>query len=87
MYDSINLDSMFIAQPPDFNVGSCGGSITGAVGTNQYTFSGGSLPAHSTCTLQLMVTQNFNGTLTNTIGAGAVTTDQEPLIHRLPPLH
>ena len=77
MYDSINNDSMYIAQPPSSDtVGSCGGAITATVGTNHYAFSGGTLAANSTCTLQIMVTQNFNGTLTNTIPAGAVTTDQ-----------
>ena len=33
-----------IANPPNFNVGTCGGTLSGTVGTNTYTFSGGTYP-------------------------------------------
>ncbi len=65
---------MIIANPPNFNTGTCGGTLTGTVGSNVFTFSGGVLPASSTCTLTLRATMTVNGNLTNTIGAGAVTT-------------
>ena len=52
----------------------CGGTLSGNPGENAFTFSGGSLPANSSCTLTLSVTMNVNGNLTNVIPAGAVTT-------------
>lgn len=65
---------MIIANPPNFNVGTCGGTLTGVIGSNTVSFSGGSLPAASNCTLTLSVTMTVNGNLTNTIPAQAVTT-------------
>jgi LPXTG-site transpeptidase (sortase) family protein len=67
---------MFLATPPNFSVGTCGGTLTGAPGEASFTFDGGSLPAKSLCTLTIGVTMNVNGNLTNTIPAGAVTTQQ-----------
>jgi len=67
---------MFIANPPNFTVGTCGGTLTGTPGERTFNFSGGSLPAKSLCTLTLSVTMDVNGNLTNTIPAGAVTTQQ-----------
>jgi LPXTG-site transpeptidase (sortase) family protein len=65
---------MLIATPPDLNVGTCGGTLTGVPGAATFSFSGGSLLASSNCTLTLSATMSVNGNLTNTIGAGAVTT-------------
>lgn len=67
---------MILANPVNFNVGTCGGTLTGTPGTNSFTFSGGTLAPLATCTLTLSATMTVNGNLTNTIGAGAVTTDQ-----------
>jgi len=67
---------MFLANPPNFSVGTCGGTLTGTPGEATFTFSGGSLPAKSLCTLTVSVTMNVNGNLTNTIPAGAVTTQE-----------
>jgi LPXTG-site transpeptidase (sortase) family protein len=67
---------MIIANPPNLTVGTCGGTLSGAPGAGTFSFSGGSLPASGTCTLTLSVTMTVNGNLTNTIGAGAVTTVQ-----------
>jgi LPXTG-site transpeptidase (sortase) family protein len=67
---------MFLANPPNFSVGTCGGALNGAPGEASFTFDGGSLPAKSLCTLTISVTMNVNGNLTNTIPAGAVTTQQ-----------
>jgi LPXTG-site transpeptidase (sortase) family protein len=65
---------MIIANPPNLNVGSCGGSLVGAPGASSFTFSGGSLSASTNCTLTLSATMVANGNLTNTIYAGDVTT-------------
>ena len=65
---------MILANPLNFNVGTCGGTLTGTPGTNTFSFSGGSLPPGSSCTLTLSVTMTVNGNLTNTIPANAVTT-------------
>jgi len=65
---------MIIANPPNFNTGTCGGTLSGAVGDSTITFSGGSLSAATTCTMTMSVTMVTNGNLTNTIPIGAVTT-------------
>ena len=67
---------MFLANPPSFSVGTCEGTLTGTPGQATFTFTGGSLPAKSLCTLNVNVTMNVNGNLTNTIPAGAVTTQE-----------
>jgi LPXTG-site transpeptidase (sortase) family protein len=67
---------MFLANPPNFSEGTCGGTLTGTPGEATFTFSGGSLPAKSLCTLTISVTMNVNGNLTNVIQAGAVTTQE-----------
>ena len=65
---------MILATPLNFNVGTCGGTLTGNPGESTFSFSGGSLPASGRCLLTLSVTMTVNGNLTNTIPAGAVTT-------------
>jgi LPXTG-site transpeptidase (sortase) family protein len=65
---------MMIANPPDFSTGTCGGTLTGTVGSNVIDFKGGFLAANKRCTLTLSVTMDVNGNLTNTIPAGGVTT-------------
>ena len=65
---------MILANPLNFNVGTCGGALSGAAGAGSFSFSGGSLPASGTCTLTLSATMNVNGNRTNIIPANAVTT-------------
>ena len=65
---------MVLANPLHFNVGSCGGTLSGVSGTSSFSFSGGLLPAGGRCTLTLSVIMTINGNLTNTIPANAVTT-------------
>ena len=65
---------MILATPVNFNVGTCGGTLSGNPGASSFSFSGGNLPALGNCTLTLSVTMTVNGNLTNTIPAGAVTT-------------
>src|SRR5215213_2251834 len=67
-------DGMILANPVNFNIGTCGGTLTGSPGDNSFTFSGGSLPALGRCTLTLSATMTVNGNLTNTVPSGAVTT-------------
>ena len=65
---------MILANPLNFNVGTCGGTLSGVSGTSSFSFSGGSLPAFGTCSLTLSATMTVNGNLTNIIPANAVTT-------------
>ncbi len=66
---------MELADPVTFDVGTCGGTLTGNPGDSSFSFSGGILPANSNCILTLRVVMSVNGNLTNRIPAGAVTTD------------
>ena len=65
---------MEIASPANLNVGTCGGALSGNPGDTSYSFSGGTLPPNTSCTVTLSVTMTVNGNLTNRILAGAVTT-------------
>ena len=65
---------MIIANPPNLNTGTCGGTLTGTAGSNTFNFANGVLPAATSCTMTLNATMTVNGNLTNTIAAGAVTT-------------
>ena len=67
---------MILATPVNFNVGTCGGTLTGTPGANSFSFSGGSLPPRGRCTLTLSATMTVNGNLTNTIPAGAISTTE-----------
>lgn len=67
---------MILANPVNFNVGTCGGVLDGSPGANSFSFRGGSLPPQGTCVLTLSATMTVNGNLTNTIPAGAVSTAQ-----------
>jgi LPXTG-site transpeptidase (sortase) family protein len=64
---------MILANPVNFNVGTCGGTLSGAPGDGSFSFSGGSLPVSGTCTLTLSATMTVNGNLTNVIPANAIT--------------
>lgn len=65
---------MIIANPPNLDTGSCGGTLIGTPGASSFSFSGGSLAAATSCTLTLSTTMTVNGNLTNQIPANAVTT-------------
>lgn len=73
-FTDVMPDHMILANPANFDVGTCGGSLTGTPGSSSFSFSGGSLPALTSCTLTLSATMTVNGNLTNTIPAGAVST-------------
>lgn len=65
---------MILANPVNFDVGTCGGTLSGVPGSNSFSFNGGMLPSLGRCTLTLSATMTVNGNLTNRIPAGAVTT-------------
>jgi LPXTG-site transpeptidase (sortase) family protein len=67
-------NGMFIANPANLSVGNCGGTLSGAPGSNTFSLVGASLTPGASCTLTLSVTMNVNGNLTNVIPANAVTT-------------
>jgi len=74
MVDAVNGPGIILANPPSFNVGTCGGTMTGNPGDSSFTFSGGVLPGNTSCMLTLKVVMSVNGNRTNRIPAGAVTT-------------
>ncbi len=65
---------MYVANPPNPNTGTCGGTITAVPGAISFSYSGGSLPASGSCYITVNVGMNVNGNLTNSLGIGAVTT-------------
>jgi len=65
---------IIIANPANLNTGTCGGALTGNPGDTSFSFSGGTLPPNTSCTLTVSTTMQVNGNLTNLIPAGAVTT-------------
>lgn len=67
-------NGMIIANPPNPNVGTCGGSISAVAGSGSFSFSGGTLPAFATCTLTISATMTVNGNLINVIPAQSVIT-------------
>jgi LPXTG-site transpeptidase (sortase) family protein len=69
-----NVSGMKLANPPAFNTGTCGGILTGTAGTASFSFSGGVLQPNSDCSLTLKVIMIQNGSRTNKIPIGAVTT-------------
>ncbi len=67
-------DGMILANPVNFDVGTCGGTLSGVPGDGSFSFSGGSLPPFGTCVITLKATMTVNGNLTNIIPVGAVVT-------------
>jgi LPXTG-site transpeptidase (sortase) family protein len=65
---------MIVANPPNLNVGTCGGALNTTPGAGSFSFSGGMLPPAGTCNLSLSATMLVNANLTNIIPVGAVTT-------------
>jgi LPXTG-site transpeptidase (sortase) family protein len=63
-----------LADPVDFNTGTCGGTLSGNPGDSSFSFSGGVLLPGASCELTLRVVMEVNGNRINQIPAGAVTT-------------
>lgn len=63
-----------LANPVDFDTGTCGGVLTGNPGDSSFSFSGGVLAPGASCQLTLKVVMEVNGNRINQIPAGAVTT-------------
>lgn len=68
------LPGIVLADPVNFNTGTCGGALTGNPGDASFSFSGGFLLPNNSCFLTLQVVMEVNGNRTNRIPAGAVTT-------------
>ena len=66
---------MTIAATPDA-ASTCGGTISAVTGTSNFSISGVSLPAGSSCTFTFDVTTSSDGTFTNTISPLDITNDQ-----------
>lgn len=56
---------------------TCGGIVTAAAGGHSFSFSGGSVPANSTCAIAVDVT-GFGGLWVNAIDPGSVTSTSVP---------
>ncbi len=69
-------EHMLLADPPEQDVGTCGGTITPAVDRKSFTYSGGDLPANGSCKLTIKAMMEVTGNLINTIPQYAVTTTQ-----------
>jgi uncharacterized protein (TIGR03437 family) len=63
---------MILANPVNAS-NNCGGSVSGAPGTNIVTFVAGAIAVNTTCTITLNVTGTFTGPVTNTTGAVSST--------------
>lgn len=55
---------------------TCGGTVLVNDDRSKVTLTGGSIPAHGSCTIKLKVTSFVKGTIINTIPAGALVTDK-----------
>ncbi|MCG8487589.1 MAG: hypothetical protein MI756_08985 [Chromatiales bacterium] len=51
-------------------------SVLATAGGNEISITGATIPASGSCTFSADVAANITGTLTNTVGANAITTDQ-----------
>lgn len=70
--------NVVLANPVGTTLTNCGASasVTGVSGGNSLTLVNSTIPAGGTCTIVVNVTSNVEGTYTNTIPAGAITTTQ-----------
>jgi LPXTG-site transpeptidase (sortase) family protein len=64
---------IILANPPDFDTGTCGGTLT-ALSPSSFRFQNGVLPPDFSCEMTLKVIMEQNGSRTNKIPVGAVTT-------------
>lgn len=55
---------------------TCGGTVLVNDDRSNVTLTGGSIPAHGSCTIKLKVIPCVTGTIINTIPAGALVTDK-----------
>ena len=65
-----------VANPTNAATTCAGGSVSAVSGANNFSLSGGTIPAGGSCTITVDVTSNSNGNKTNTIPIGGVTTAQ-----------
>lgn len=60
-----NLPAMLVIASPPFSTNTCGGVLNVAVGGTSITFSNGTRPAGTTCTISVNVTSSTAGTYIN----------------------
>jgi len=70
-----------IAPTPNSSTTCVGGTVTANAGATSASFTGGTIPANGSCTVKFDVVASApntpaNGNVTNTIGAGTVTTNE-----------
>ncbi|MGB5199150.1 MAG: hypothetical protein WBR56_04545 [Sedimenticolaceae bacterium] len=61
---------------PDATTTCAGGAVSAVAGDNEIDLSGATVPANGSCSFQADVVASGVGSLTNTIGADAIETDQ-----------
>jgi len=54
---------------------TCGGTVDAPIGSTSVTLTGGIIPAHSSCTISVPVTPDCECPYYNSVGAGALKTD------------
>jgi hypothetical protein len=59
-------DGLVVATPPNISTTCTGGSLTATAGSSTITYSGGSVPAGASCTIQVDVSSSTPGTHMNT---------------------
>lgn len=65
-----------VANPPDTSTTCAGGSVTALPGASHVSLSGATVDANASCTFRAFVVASQPGTLKNTIGQGAITSQQ-----------
>lgn len=67
---------LVVAQTPAAATTCTGGTVTAPASATAISLTGATLAASATCTITVNVLSNITGTYTNTIGAGALTTNE-----------
>ena len=67
---------MAVASPSDSSTTCAGGSVTAQPGASQVSLSGATVAANASCTFRAFVVASQPGTLKNTIGQGAISSQQ-----------
>ncbi|WP_201397133.1 IPTL-CTERM sorting domain-containing protein [Alicycliphilus denitrificans] len=67
---------MAVANPSDSSTTCAGGSVTALPGAVSLSLAGATVPANDSCTFRAFVVASKAGSFTNTIGQGAITSQQ-----------
>jgi hypothetical protein len=63
---------------PEGGTSSCGGTVAAKPGSRTLEFSGGTIPANGTCTVNVVIRGSSPGTYTVALPAGSVTSSSHP---------